>query len=112
MLLEEPLEAARLDGASSWQAFRHVTLPLLRPALIVAALFRLIDSVKAFPHIFIMTGGGPGTATEVTNFYAYLEGFSYTYVGYSSSIIVVMLLATLLMSLAVLRLSSREVEVE
>ena len=112
MLPEEPLEAARLDGASSWQAFRHVTLPLLRPALIVAALFRLIDSVKAFPHIFIMTGGGPGTATEVTNFYAYLEGFSYTYVGYSSSIIVVMLLATLLMSLAVLRLSSREVEVE
>jgi len=59
-----------------------------------------------------MTGGGPGTATEVTNYYAYLEGFSYTYVGYSSAIIVVMLLATLLMSLAVLRMSSREVEVE
>jgi multiple sugar transport system permease protein len=112
MLPEEPLEAARLDGASSWRVFRHVTLPLLRPALIVATLFRLIDSVKAFPHIFIMTGGGPGTATEVTNYYAYLEGFSYTYVGYSSAIIVVMLLATLLMSLAVLRMCSREVEVE
>ena len=112
MLPEEPLEAARLDGASAWQAFRYVTLPLLRPAIVVATLFRLMDSVKAFPHIFIMTGGGPGTATEVTNYYAYLEGFSYTYVGYSSAIIVVMLVATLGMSLAVLRLSSREVEVE
>jgi multiple sugar transport system permease protein len=112
MLPEEPLEAARLDGASKWQAFRYVTLPLLRPAIVVAALFRLIDSVKAFPHIFIMTGGGPGTATEVTNYYAYLEGFSYTYVGYSSAIIVVMLLTTLLMSLALLRVSNREVDVE
>jgi multiple sugar transport system permease protein len=112
MLPDEPLEAARLDGASKWQAFRYVTLPLLKPAIVVAALFRLIDSVKAFPLIFIMTGGGPGTATEVTNYYAYLEGFSYTYVGYSSAIIVVMLLATLLMSMALLRVSNREVDVE
>jgi len=112
MLPEEPLEAARLDGASKWQAFRYVTLPLLKPAIVVAALFRVIDSVKAFPLIFIMTGGGPGTATEVTNYYAYLEGFSYTYVGYSSAIIVVMLLATFLMSMALLRVSNREVDVE
>jgi multiple sugar transport system permease protein len=112
MLPTEPLEAARIDGASRWQVFRHITLPLLKPAIVVAALFRLIDSVKAFPHIFIMTAGGPGTATEVTNFYAYLQGFSYTYVGYSSAIIVVMLIATLVMSLAVLRAAGREVEVE
>jgi len=112
MLPNEPLEAARLDGASSWQVFRHITLPLLKPAIVVAALFRLIDSVKAFPHIFIMTGGGPGTATEVTNFYAYLQGFSYTYIGYSSAIIVVMLLATLLMSLGVLFAAGRENDVE
>ena len=112
MLPAEPLEAARLDGASRWQAFRHVTLPLLKPAIVVATLFRLIDSVKAFPHIFIMTGGGPGTATEVTNFYAYLQGFSYTYIGYSSAVIVVMLIATLLMSVTVLYVTGREVEVE
>jgi multiple sugar transport system permease protein len=112
MLPNEPLEAARLDGASSWRVFRHITLPLLKPAIVVAALFRLIDSVKAFPHIFIMTGGGPGTATEVTNFYAYLQGFSYTYVGYSSAIIVVMLLATLLMSLGVLFAAGRENDIE
>ncbi len=59
-----------------------------------------------------MTGGGPGTTTEVTNFYAYLQGFSYTYVGYSSAIIVVMLLATFGMSLGVLRAAGREHEVE
>jgi len=112
MLPQEPLEAARLDGASRWQAFRYVTLPLLKPAIVVATVFRLIDSTKAFPHIFIMTGGGPGTATEVTNFYAYLEGFSYTYVGYASAIIVVMLVVTLLMSLVALRVAGWEVEVE
>jgi multiple sugar transport system permease protein len=112
MLPAEPLEAARLDGASRWQVFHHITLPLLKPAIVVATLFRLIDSVKAFPHIFIMTGGGPGTATEVTNFYAYLQGFSYTYIGYSSAVIVVMLIATLLMSVMLLYATGREVEVE
>ena len=112
MLPNDPLEAARLDGASRWQIFRHITLPLLKPVIVVAALFRLIDSVKAFPHIFIMTGGGPGTATEVTNFYAYLQGFSYTYIGYSSAVIVVLLIATLLMSLGVLRTAGRQVEIE
>jgi multiple sugar transport system permease protein len=112
MLPSEPLEAARLDGASRWQVLRCITVPLLKPAIVVAVLFRLIDSVKAFPHIFIMTGGGPGTATEVTNFYAYLQGFSYTYIGYSSAIIVVMLLVTLLMSLGVLAVAGREFDVE
>jgi multiple sugar transport system permease protein len=112
MLPTEPIEAAKIDGASRGQVFWHITLPLLKPAIVVAALFRLIDSVKAFPHIFIMTAGGPGTATEVTNFYAYLQAFSYTYVGYSSAIIVVMLVATLVMSVGVLRTTGREVDVE
>ena len=112
MMPEEPLEAARIDGASGWQVFRHITLPLLRPVLLVAALFRLIDSVKAFPHIYVMTSGGPGTVTEVTNFYAYLEAFSYSYIGYSSSIITVMLFVTLIMSVTIVRTVGREVEVE
>jgi multiple sugar transport system permease protein len=112
MLPEEPLEAAKIDGASKWQVFFYIMLPLLRPALLVAGLFRLIDSVKAFPHIFIMTGGGPGVATEATNYYAYLQGFSYTYIGFSSAIIVVMLLATLLMSIMVLKFMGKGVEVE
>jgi multiple sugar transport system permease protein len=112
MMPEEPLEAAKIDGASGWQVFRHITIPLLRPVLLVAALFRFIDSVKAFPHIYIMTGGGPGTVTEATNFYAYLEGFSYSYVGYSSSIITVMLVVTFVLSVTVMRTVGKEVEVE
>ncbi len=112
MLPEEPLEAAKIDGASAWQTFWHIILPLLKPALLVAGLFRLIDSVKAFPHIFIMTAGGPGVATEATNYYAYLQGFSYTYIGFSSAIIVVMLVATFLTSVAVLKLMGKGVEIE
>jgi len=109
---EEPLEAAAIDGASRWQVFRHVELPLLKPVLVVAGLFRLIDSVKAFPLIFIMTAGGPGVATEATNYYAYLQGFSYTFIGFSSAITVVMLAATFVLSLALIRMAGRTADVE
>ncbi|MDA8217462.1 MAG: sugar ABC transporter permease [Dehalococcoidales bacterium] len=112
MMPEEPLEAARIDGASGLQIFRHITLPLLRPVLLVAALFRLIDSIKAFPHIYIMTGGGPGVATEATNYYSYLEAFSYTYIGFSSAIITVMLAVAFGLSVGVIRAVGQEVEVE
>jgi multiple sugar transport system permease protein len=112
MMPEEPLEAAAIDGASPWKVFRHVEVPLLRPVLVVVALFRLIDSMKAFPHIFIMTGGGPGVATEATNYYAYLQGFSYTFVGFSSAITVVMLGATFVLSVSVMRAIGRAGDVE
>jgi multiple sugar transport system permease protein len=59
MMADRPLEAARIDGAGTWQVFWHVVLPLLRPAIVVTALFRVIESVRAFPLIFVMTGGGP-----------------------------------------------------
>lgn len=108
----EPLEAARVDGASAWQRFRFVVLPLLRPALVVAGLFRLIDSFKAFPLIFVMTGGGPGVATEPTNYYAYTQAFNHTYIGYSSAMIVVMLVVTAALSAAVMRLPGLRPDVE
>ncbi len=112
LLPDEPLEAARIDGASAWQTFHLITLPLLRPSILVAGLFRLIDSFKAFPLIFIMTSGGPGTATEPTNYYAYMEAFSYTHIGYSSAIIVLMLFFTLLLSGVLLRLPGGRADVE
>jgi len=112
MMSDEPLEAARIDGASSWQVFRHVVLPLLRPALIVTALFRLIESVKAFPLIFLMTGGGPGTVTEATNYYAYLQGFNYSLVGFSAAISVVILASTFLVSVAIISAVGGRVDVE
>ncbi|MGH2405599.1 MAG: carbohydrate ABC transporter permease [bacterium] len=112
MIPEEPLEAARVDGASGWQRFLAIVLPLLRPALAVAGLFRLIDSFKAFPLIFVMTGGGPGVVTEPTNYYAYTQAFNFTFIGYSSAMIVVMLLVTMTLSGAVMRLPGLQPDVE
>jgi multiple sugar transport system permease protein len=92
---EEPLEAARIDGASSWQVFLYVTFPMLGPILSIVVFFRVIESIRSFPMIYIMTGGGPGFVTEATNFYAYLEAFSYSYIGYSSAMIIVVLIFTM-----------------
>ena len=98
----EHVEAARMDGADAWRVFGHIVLPYIAPVLLVCTLFRLIDSIKAFPLIFLLTGGGPGSVTEVTNYYAYLVAFNFGELGYSSAITVVLLAATVLISDAVL----------
>ena len=74
-------EAARIDGASAWQAFRRVTLPLLVPAILVAVLFRLIFAVRLFSEVWLLTGGGPARSTEVVAVYLYLEAFRYDAFG-------------------------------
>jgi multiple sugar transport system permease protein len=96
---DEFAEAARVDGANRLQVFYYVTLPFIAPILLVSAMFRLIDSVKAFPLIFLLTGGGPGSVTEVTNYYAYLLAFDTNEIGYSSAVTVVMLLLVAAISL-------------
>ncbi|MFN2199715.1 MAG: carbohydrate ABC transporter permease [Caldilineaceae bacterium] len=97
-LPEEPYEAALVDGATRWQTFVHVTLPMLMPTINIVLLFRIIDSIRAFPLIYVMTQGGPGFATEPTNFYAYTQAFTFTYVGYSSAMIVVVLAFTMVLT--------------
>lgn len=109
-LPEEPLEAAQIDGATRWGLFRYVMWPLLQPTLAVVVLFRVIDSVRAFPLIYIMTEGGPGFATEPTNFYAYTLGFSHSEVGYSSAMVVVMFFFTLAVTLLIPRFIRWEVD--
>jgi multiple sugar transport system permease protein len=104
MMPQEMVDAAKVDGASAWQMTWHVTLPFLKGVLLVAGLFRLIDSIKAFPLIFILTEGGPGSVTEVTNYYSFLQAFNFSFLGYSSAITVVLLTATVLMSWAIIRL--------
>jgi multiple sugar transport system permease protein len=96
---EEFSEAALVDGANRFQIFYYVTLPFITPILVISAMFRLIDSVKAFPLIFLLTGGGPGSVTEVTNYYAYLLAFDTNEIGYSSAVTVVMLLLVAAVSL-------------
>lgn len=90
----EPVEAARIDGANAFQTFRYIVLPLLRPALLVAGLLRIIDSFKVFDLIYVMTRGGPALATETVNMYAYIEGFSNFNISYAVTLSLVMTLIT------------------
>jgi multiple sugar transport system permease protein len=104
---EEYSEAALMDGAGRIQIFFHITLPFIVPILTVSAMFRLIDSVKAFPLIFLLTGGGPGSVTEVTNYYAYLLAFDFNEIGYSSAVTIVMLMLVVVMSLGIMWMGHR-----
>ena len=102
---EELVDAARVDGAGAWQTTWNVLLPYIRGTLMVAGLFRLIDSIKAFPLIYILTDGGPGSVTEVTNYYAFEQAFNFSFLGFSSAITVVLVAATLAMSWALVRMT-------
>ena len=102
----EPYESARLDGASEWQLFRYITLPLIAPFLVVAAVIRTIDSLKAFDTIYVISQGGPGTASETINLYLYLQAFAFYNVGNASAVVVVFF--ALILALALLLLYVRE----
>lgn len=101
MVPRDPIEAAQMDGANRWQVFRYIVLPHLKQTLVVCALFRLIDSFKAFPLIYILTNGGPGMVTEVTNFYGFIQAFNFSYWGYGSAIAMVMLVVACGLSLLI-----------
>lgn len=94
----DPVEAASLDGANRWQLFRYIVFPHIRPVLVVCGLFRLIDSFKAFPLIYVLTDGGPGNVTEVTNYYGFIQAFNFSYWGYGSAIAMVILAGVFLLS--------------
>jgi len=102
----EPYESAQLDGASLWQMFRYITLPLIAPFLFIAAMIRMIDAVKSFDIIFAITQGGPGSASETINLYLYSVAFTYYDLGYGSAIAVMLFL--LIVALAALLLYLRK----
>jgi multiple sugar transport system permease protein len=85
----EPYESAQIDGAGMWQMFRYITLPLILPFVVIAAMIRTIDAVKSFDIIFAITQGGPGSASETINVYLYSVAFVYYDLGYGSAIAVV-----------------------
>jgi len=88
----EPYESAIIDGASTVQLFWHITLPLLRPTIMVAVLFRSIDALKTFDSIFVITRGGPLYASETLNIYSFMQAFQYFNMGYSSALLVIFFL--------------------
>ena len=103
-LSEEPVEAARVDGASEWQILRHVTIPMVMPVILTAVILRLIDALKTFDIIFAMTGGGPGYASETFNILGFKYSFEYFRMGQSSVILVVLFLVVFLCSLLIMKL--------
>ncbi|MBK9443881.1 MAG: sugar ABC transporter permease [Comamonadaceae bacterium] len=103
-LSEEPVEAARVDGASEWQILRYVTIPMVMPVILTAMILRLIDALKTFDIIFAMTGGGPGYASETLNIMGFKYSFEYFRMGQSSVILVALFLVVLLCSLGIMKL--------
>ncbi|MFZ4287804.1 carbohydrate ABC transporter permease [Variovorax sp. HJSM1_2] len=93
----ELYEAARIDGATAWQSFRRITLPLLMPAILLAALFRYIFVFRIFSEAWLLTGGGPARTTEVVGVYLYLEAFRFNAFGAASATGWVMVLVSLLL---------------
>lgn len=99
----EPFEAAMLDGANGWQRFRDLTLPMLRMSIIVVVILRTMIALRAFDAIYSATGGGPGTATEILNLYAYRTSFTSLNLGYGATLGTVLLLVTIVTSWLVFR---------
>jgi multiple sugar transport system permease protein len=97
-LPEDIYEAARIDRATPWQSFVRITLPLLRPAIVMVIIMRTMVALTAFAAIFTVTGGGPGTATEILNLYAYRKSFTELSIGYGSTLAVALLVLTVLVS--------------
>jgi multiple sugar transport system permease protein len=99
-------EAARIDRASTIRRFLHITLPLIRPAIVIVVILRLIIALSAFDAILALTGGGPGTATEILNLYAYRAAFIELNFGYGSALATTLLVITLVISGFFFRLRS------
>ena len=96
-------DAAAIDGVNSLQQFFYITLPLIKPMILLALLFRIMDAIRRFDSIMAMTAGGPGVATQTLNLYSYYQGFSYFNIGYSSALSLIMLIVIFAISLFLLR---------
>ena len=99
----ELLEAAQIDGASRWKAFRYIIFPFLSSFIILAFLFRIMDAFKIFDSISVLTKGGPGASTEVVSWLSYLTGFTYFRLGYAAAMSMVLFAIIMVISQTLLR---------
>jgi multiple sugar transport system permease protein len=106
----DPYESGRIDGASNWQLFWHLTIPLMRWSIVIAMVFRLIDSLKVFETIFILSPGASsgGLGAETLNIYTYHEALEYFHMGYASALVVLFFVLIFGLSMLVLRLRRSE----
>ncbi len=107
-LPREPYEAALVDGSSRWQSFWFITLPLLKPTLLVGLLLRTVQSFKVFDIIYATTGGGPGSATTVLNFHIYTVGMTFFDMGYAAAMANILLIMVAIFSVLYIRVLERQ----
>jgi multiple sugar transport system permease protein len=106
-LPSEPFRAALIDGASPWQIFRFLTLPMLLPVLVVTALLRFMDAIKVFDTIYVLTNGGPGYATEMLSSFIYKQGLRYFNIGGAAAASWMFLLVIVAIAIVMIRLRAR-----
>ncbi|MCR9135965.1 MAG: sugar ABC transporter permease [Alphaproteobacteria bacterium] len=94
----DTIEAAQVDGAGGWRVFKDVTLPQLMPVLAVVLILKAIFSLKTFDQVYMLTNGGPGTATQTLSHYIYFNGFKYGQIGYSASVAWLMVIPMLVLT--------------
>jgi ABC-type sugar transport system permease subunit len=99
----ELYSAARVDGSGGWSAFRHITLPLLRPTLSILLIYETIVAVVTFDLVYVMTGGGPGDATSLISWYAYTEVFKFLNLGHGAALAFLIAAALVVVILLYLR---------
>ena len=102
-LPKETMEAAEVDGAGSWRVFRDITLPQLKPVLAVVIILKSIFSLKTFDQVFMLTNGGPGTATQTLSHYIYFNGMKYGQIGYAASVAWLMVIPMIFLTYAYAR---------
>jgi multiple sugar transport system permease protein len=102
--------AARVDGASNWYIFKRITLPLLKPMILIVLIFRTLDAFRVFDVIYVLTGGGPGNSTETLSIYAYKTLFQTLQFGYGSTLSVMVFLSVAVITLFYVKLLRRETE--
>jgi multiple sugar transport system permease protein len=101
--------AARIDGAGWWDGFQSITLPLLTPVILITLVFRTMDAVRVFDAVYVLTGGGPGNATETLSIYAYKTLFQSLQLGYGSALATAMFLISATLSFFYVTLLRRQV---
>lgn len=102
------LQAGLMDGATSGQIFRHIVIPLIKPVLVVVLMIRFIDAFKVFDTVYVMTNGGPGSATEMLPNYIYKQGLKFFDAGYAAALAIVFVLTMTLCTTLFLRWRKRE----
>jgi multiple sugar transport system permease protein len=106
-LPSEPFRAAQVDGASRWQVFRYITLPMLWPVILITALLRFMDAIKVFDTIYVLTSGGPGYATEMLSSYIYKQGLKYWSIGSAAAASWLFLAPVIALALVIIRVRLR-----